>query len=234
MAPCAMNWAASARNIWCLDATMVSTDACLSSVSPPASTYLSCYPMATSPPLVSYLSFHLPSLVHVSSVSPTFLPSSHSVYFHYHSHTLAPHDLLPYRQIPILGYVDLPIHAPFSYIYSIFHAYNSFQVLISILWLTNHSLPGSNRIASVIPSMSTILIICIANPSTLFSTCTIPSSPHGLVEPRRLSSIINATWCIHPISPRPLKGPSSLATIRPSSSSILPPSGARSRRRTHT
>ena len=225
---------ASARNIWRPDSTMVSTDACLFSVSPPASTCLSCYPMATSLPHVSHPSFPFPSLMHVSSGSATCLPSSYSVNLHYHSLSLALNDLLPYRHIPILGYVDLPMRDPFSYIYSFFHACNSFQVLKSIALLTNHSLPGSNGITCAIASMSPILIICILNPSTLCSTRTIPSSPHGLADTRSLSSTINATSCILLISPRTLKSPSSLATIRPSSAPVSPPSGARSRRRTHT
>ena len=224
----------SSRNILRPVATMVSSDACLSSVSPPAYTCLSCYHVAISPPLVSYPAFHFPSLVHVSTVSPTFLPSSHSVYFHYHSPTLAPHHRLRHRHIPMLGYVNLPLRGPVSCTYASVHAYNSFQLLKSMRLSTTHRLPGSNGITYVIASMSPNLITCIRNPSTLSSTRTIPSSPHGLADPRRLSSIITATSRILTISPRTLKSPSSLAPIRPSSSPMVPRFGARSCRRTHT
>ena len=115
------------------------------------------------------------------------------------------------------------------------YAYNSLQLLKSILLLTNHSLPGSNGITCAIPSMSPILITCIPYPSSLFSTATIRCSRHGLADPGSLSSITNAKSCILPIYPRTLDRPSSLATIRLSSSPILPLSSrVRSRRRTHT
>lgn len=112
---------------------------------------------------------------------------------------------------------------------------NSFHMLKSILLLTNYSVTESNAITCTIYSMSTILILCILCPSSFFCTVTFPFSRHSLADHGSLSSIINAISCIHSISLLTLNSTSSLATIRSSSSYILPLSvGIRTRCRTHT
>ena len=120
----------------------------------------------------------------------------------------------------LLSHGHLPLRHTLTYLF-LCYVCNSFHVVTSILLLTKYSLSGSHEITFAILYMSPIFITCIPYPSSFFSTRAIPSSLYGLADPRNLSSIINTTSYILAISPRTVNTPSSLATIRPSSSLIL-------------